>query len=211
MRRIAVGGSCANPPHNGHKQLLIHVLHMYNLFDKVIWIPTGDRTDKITNNVHPDHRIAMTELLIEQNWKIGIDSLPLLIKYDEIYEEAKTTWERLNLLKENYPKDEIVWFTGSDSDIFKWYKGEELVKNNKFLVIQRKGYLTNQSKIRVSVNHINSNDTELKTGINLELTDKPIDNISSTEIKKLISEGKYYGHLVPYSIYQYIEQNKLYR
>jgi len=62
MEQIAIGGSAANPPHNGHA-LLISKLLECNLFTKVIWIISGDREDKECS-VFPDDRVAMTELTI---------------------------------------------------------------------------------------------------------------------------------------------------
>jgi len=117
--KIAVGGSSANPPHLGHRALIEYMISKTDLFDKIIWIPCGHRTDKkIDNEISPDHRIAMTELTIDPMWRTGINQVPLLIKYDEIYGPALSTYYRLELLKEQYPEDtEFTWFTGSDSNI----------------------------------------------------------------------------------------------
>ena len=44
FKRIAIGGSAANPPHTGHLALIEALIHS-NLFDVVIWIPSGNRPD----------------------------------------------------------------------------------------------------------------------------------------------------------------------
>lgn len=215
--KIAVGGSAANPPHNGHKELLQFILTRFSLFDKVIWIPSGDRNDKEIE-VHPDHRIAMTELLIEQNWRTGVNTLPLIIKYDEIYGEAKTTFDRLNELKKELPNDELIWFTGSDSNISRWYNGEKLLRENSFYIIPRESFEINYYHYRVvGTERIDIEDkyAPISFGekkVYIQDMEKLMEGISSTAIRKAIKEGNsWYRSYIPQNIYQYIKENNLYK
>jgi nicotinate-nucleotide adenylyltransferase len=195
--RILVGGSCANPPHLGHKQVLELVLKRYE-YDRVIWIPSGFRLDKEEDYyIHPDHRVAMTELLINQSWRFGWDTIPLIIKYDEIYNKSMTTYDRFIQLQIEYPNAEITWFTGSDSNIREWYKGDELVEKFNFLIINRLYW--NNYRYKKYKNIADANN-------------EPFYNYSSSEIRNLISKNNdtYRNYITP-EVYQYIEKYKLYR
>jgi Nicotinic acid mononucleotide adenylyltransferase len=62
----------------------------------------------------------------------------------------------------------------------KWYKGEEIIKNYKILVYPREGY----------------NIKELCKEYGAIFIDAPLHNISSTQIREMISKGEDVSKLV---------------
>lgn len=190
---IAVGGSAANPPHHGHLSL-IQQLMICNLFDVIIWIPSGERYDKVID-VHPDHRVAMTELFLPKMWRVRTNP-NLVVKYDSVYGQGWSSYEYLLKIQKEYKKyDEnlkVFWYTGSDTDVKFWINGPFMLENNMFLFIPREGYpLKYENK-----------------EIDYEFEELP--NINSSEIRQMVKDGKSIDHLVDPYVAEYIHINKLY-
>lgn len=197
--KIAAGGSAADPPHIGHV-ILLTALIQSNQFSRVIWIPSGSRKDK-QYSVSPDDRVAMTELTIRE---LRLQNkTELVVRYTDVYYENTPTILCIEILKNEFPETEIVWYTGSDSvaphpegktEIEKyWYKGEQLMKEN-FLIFPREGY-------RISPN----------IPPNFEIFDFKLPNISSSEIRGLIQKEEPFEHLVMPSVANYIKRHGLYK
>lgn len=202
MKRIAVGGSAANPPHIGHLALL-DVLLKCKLFDVVIWILSGDREDK-QYFVTPDDRVAMTELTLPKKWRFRLKT-KLIVKYDDVYFKNTPTIIRLNNLKKQYPDAKITWYTGSDSVVplpdygnkceieAKWHQGKKLMKEWPFLIIRRRGYLCPRN-----------------LPPNFKVLGAEILNIASSDIVERIRRGKKFEHLVTPDVAEYIKAYGLY-
>ena len=203
FKRIAVGGSAANPPHIGHLALIETLIHS-KLFDVVIWIPSGKHPGKALE-IEPDHRIAMTELTFPRILRIRSETT-LVIKYDDIYKSNTPTINRLELLQAQYPNSSITWYTGSDSVIpqkkyggqcemeAKWVRGRELFRNCNFLILPRSGYR--------QPNNLPPN---------FQIFDIRLLNVASSTIRKLIAQGRPFEHLLTAEVAEYIKRFQLYK
>src|SRR3989344_1587530 len=206
--RIAIGGSAANPPHSGHRMLLWEIMKS-RLFDRVIWIPSGERGGK--SLVEPEHRVAMTFLTIHPEWLIKTlaGGCRLILDFNDIYRYNTPTIAVLRRRKIKTPEAEFTWFTGSDSIIpreeygglceieKKWVQGKELLKNWNFLIVPRPNFPI---------------PSDLKHGPNIEIleTNCPSLEISSDGIRKLIKTGQPFEHLVEPRVADYVKACKLY-
>lgn len=96
------------------------------------------------------------------------------------------TSNTLKMIQEEYPEDELYLIVGADivEDIKNWHEGEWILNNFKIITIARKG-------------------------CGLE-GHKTID-VSSTEIRELVKNGKQIYPLVPKVISQYIKRYNLYK
>ena len=205
FQRIAVGGSAADPPHLGHLALIKTLINC-QLFDAVIWIPSGERPDKKIS-IEADHRVAMTELTFPTALRIR-PGTTLIIKYNDIYQANTPTIEWLEQLQAQFPAAQITWYTGSDSvrpqkkyagryEIeAAWDRGAELVTKWNFLIIPRRGYALPAS--------LPANFQVLNIGNGLP-------NISSSKIRQLIGEKKPFEHLVTAEVAEYIKRFDLYQ
>jgi len=194
--KIAVGGSAANPPHFGHKDLVGAVVATGE-FDQVRWIVSGDRPDK-------PGMIASC-----MRWKMG----RLLFADDEnvsvLYESdcAVPTVFVIENLKQCYPDAEIVWYCGGDHFVPRkqfdgkcdvlgfWNEGEYLFENQEFLIIPRKGLDMNA----------------LQLPRNYKILDVSIPDISSTDIRNRIRQKKSVDRFTEDKIIEYIHQKQLYQ
>lgn len=202
--KTAVGGSAADPPHLGHLAVL-RKLYKSALFDRIIWIISGNRKDK-QFDVCPNDRIAMTELMIPRAWRES-NQPDLVLMYDDVYgtNTPTITWLEKNLPAQ-FPGSEFFWFTGSDSVVprpefggkceieAKWIAGSKLYRQFYFLVVQRDPY---------PLAGVNLPD-------NFRVLPGAVPDISSTKIRDLIEAGKRFEHLVPKAIADYIKRHGLY-
>ena len=113
-----------NPVHKGHIKVIKHLLDNHYL-DKVMVIPTGNYWDK-TSLIDIDYRIEMLKLY--ENDKIIIDD-----KLNDI----PNTYLILRKLHKEY--DDLYLVIGADNiiDFDKWMEYQEIIENNKILVIPR--------------------------------------------------------------------------
>ena len=192
--RIALGGSAANPPQMSHRRLIESLLTCGD-FDQVVWILSGSRSDK-KYNIDPNHRVALTELIIDPVWKIKQGPF-LTVRYDDVFGVNTPTIEWLEKYQSEYPDAKLFWYTGADSIIPNpdwngkcqiekfWTRGRELMKNWSFLVVPRKGYL-DPEKLRSS----------LPSNFNYRVLNIDLPDIASSQIRQHIKSGKPIDELV---------------
>lgn len=200
--KIAIGGSAADPPHRGHYAVLESLLGLQR-FDLVIWVLSGFRKDK-ENLMDPDDRVAMTELMLPHQWRLGQESR-LVVRYDDVYRKNTPTIVYLEQTQRQYRDAKIVWFTGVDSVVpladhngqcaieARWERGKELMEDWNFLILNRPGYQTPKT-----------------LPPNFEVLDFPLPNISSSEIRQRIKAGQPFEHLLFPDVANYIKQHRLY-
>jgi nicotinate-nucleotide adenylyltransferase len=199
---IAVGGSAANPPHLGHLALIQTILQSHN-FTKVMWIPSGIRPDK-PDFVHPMHRLAMTELTLKK-----IQDKRFILNPSDVFGKNMPTIDWMEILQEQNPQAEIVWYTGIDSVVpqekygglceieARWQQVEKLIKGYKFLIISRVGY-PRPASFKIPLE-------------NYEILDVELPDISSSDIREQVASGNTeFEKLVTPEVADYIKVNKLY-
>ena len=193
--KIGIFGGSFNPPHNMHLNI-VETLINEKYLDKVIIVPTGLHYSYKSNLISNEHRYNMLKLLTKHNKKIEISNY-------EFQDTEIHTYDTLEYYKDNYKKDTIYFICGLDnlSYIDKWYKGNELLKNNKFLVIGRN--TNNQEEIL-------NNLKEYKD--NITITNITLNNISSSEIRKNINKKNFIiEKYISNEVYNYIRENNLYK
>lgn len=184
--KIGLFGGSFNPIHNNHLKMIDGTLNK-NFVDEVWIVPCKNHAFS-KNLIPPSKRVRMIELAIGDRKNVKIDKIELESK------GKNHTIETLRKLKKTYPY-EFYLIIGSDvlSEFRKWYKNEELVKEAKFLVFQRKGY-------RIPRNF--KGKIKIIKKFSLEM--------SSTEIRKRAKEGKSISRLVPVEIKNYIIREGIY-
>ena len=198
MKKVGILGGTFNPVHFGHIALAKAAFLQYNL-DEVLFMTSGNPPHKKDVNLTPSvKRHKMVSLALEGEEK--------LIAYDyEVYKQTYSyTAQTLTELRQLHPDWEIYFIIGEDSlrDIFKWYKPDVVLKNCILLVYPR----DNASSLEELIKNVSS---ELESDIRPVYA--PLWDISSTQIRKLVSEGKKFDEFVPEKVRQYIIENGLYK
>ena len=192
--KIGIFGGSFNPPHKMHKKIAIELIKKHCV-DKVIFVPTGSKY-KYKNNLLSDKvRLEMLELMCRDNNNLEVSDY-------ELKEHVVYTYETLNYFKNKYKDDEIYFICGTDnlSYIDKWKKGEDILSNNKLLVIKRN---------TDDINTLLEKYKDYKD--NIIVADIEENEISSTKIREMIYNNKRAEDYLDESVYSYIRENNLYR
>ena len=192
--KIGIFGGSFNPPHKMHKKIAIELIKKHYV-DKVIFVPTGSKY-KYKNNLLSDKvRLEMLELMCRDNNNLEVSDY-------ELKEHVVYTYETLDYFKNKYKDDEIYFICGTDnlSYIDKWKKGEDILSNNKLLVIKRN---------TDDINTLLEKYKDYKD--NIIVTEIEENEISSTKIREMIYNNKRAEDYLDESVYSYIRENNLYR
>jgi nicotinate-nucleotide adenylyltransferase len=202
--KIGIYGSSFDPVTNVHLWTASTVAHRCRL-DKVIFLPCSNKRKDKKMKTEDKHRWNMVNLAIENNPKFIADD------YEMKQEAWKiTTYETLKYFKAQFPNDEIFFIMGADLlvDIAegKWGHADDLIKENRFIVMARDGI--DMLKTISSSAVLRNNDD----GSTFHLIDKGLAmEISSTYIREEFKMGGEPRYLLPENCYNYILENQLYK
>ena len=192
--KIGIFGGSFNPPHKMHKNIALTLIKKHYV-DKVIFVPTGSKY-KYKNNLLSDKvRFEMLKLMCEDNKNLEVSDY-------ELKEEVVYTYETLDYFKNKYKDDDIYFICGTDnlSYIDKWKRGEDILSNNKLLVIKRDTF---------DINTLLDKYKDYKD--NIIVTDIKENEISSTKIREMIYNNKRVENYLDKQVDLYIRENNLYR
>lgn len=198
--KIGIMGGTFNPIHLGHLVLSEYIRVEMDL-DKVVFIPTGRPPHKDDKNIIDGfHRKKMVELSIKDNPYFVLSDIELKksgISY---------TIDTINELKDIYKEDTLYMIIGADSllNFESWKDPSELLKKVNLIVADR--LLRKDKDIIDEIRTLNS-----KYNIDISYLDSPIIEISSTEVRDRIKEGKSIRYLVREDVNRYILENSLYK
>jgi nicotinate-nucleotide adenylyltransferase len=215
--KIGIFGGTFNPIHYGHLRAAEEVREKLK-FDKILFIPSGSpplKTEEIADAIH---RYKMTRLAIVTNRLFELSDIECRLP------GKSYTITTIDKLKKTNPGAEFFFILGIDAflDITNWWQPERLITLTNFVIISRPDFrftdLQASPYIKISRRILrNLDNAEIETYcmrlksnrdiVFLRLT--PI-GISSTEIRKLIQQGKSIKYLLPVEVESYIIANKLY-
>lgn len=199
-KRLGILGGTFDPIHYGHLLIAETALHEMKL-DKIVFIPTGNPPHKADIDVSKgEHRFNMLNLAILDNCNFESSRI-------ELDRPGNTyTYETLeDILKENEGNLELYFIIGADVvfDLINWKNKERVFKLCQFVAILRPGFEDNNFTEQVSY----LKDTY---GALINIVNMPLIEISSTDIRNRISEGRSVNYMLPSNVIEYIKMNKLY-
>ncbi len=193
--KIGIFGGSFNPPHKMHETIAKSLINQ-QVVDKVIYVPTGSKYKYKNNLIEDRKRYEMLKLIVGKDEQLDVSDY-------ELKDYVVYTYETLAYFKKEYPNDEIYFICGTDnlSYIDKWKNGEEILKNYKILVIDRRGN---------DVFELIEKFKKYKD--NIVIAPVALKDISSTEIRKMIQKDnnvcleKYLNQ----DVIEYIRKGNLY-
>lgn len=194
-------GGTFDPIHYGHLAAAEAARVEFGLC-KVIFMPAGNPPHKQSQKISDaEHRYRMTALATSSNSgfevsRLEVDKAGITYTFD--------TMEELRSIYGEAP--EIYFITGADAvlELLTWYKIGELLTLCKFIAVTRPGF--DIWKLEQKIAEISSKyDGEI---ICLEV---PLLEISSTDIRERIKNGKPVKYLLPEEVEAYIHKNGLYK
>lgn len=198
--KIGIMGGTFNPIHIGHLALAESAKNELDL-DEVWFIPTGISYQKEKLPVLPgEERLRMTELAIADNEAFKCLDM-------EVKRQGYTyTYETLEQLKSRYPDNTFYFIVGADClfAIENWRHPEKIFESCILAAaIRGKVSLDELEEKKVRLEAQFSGNVELFPFVNLE--------ISSTEIRSRVHEGKSIKYMVSETVKKYIEEKGFYR
>lgn len=196
---IVVFGGSFNPPLNSHFSIAEQILNQFEEVEKIVFVPVNRNYSK-DGLVDNEHRYNMLKLVVNKNDKFIISDIDLH------REKSLPTIETLEEIQKQFSDKGIYFIIGSDNlkEIHTWVRAEELISKYKILVMERD---------KDNIDEIIQNIPLLKRyKINIEKINQEIkSNYNSTYVRTQIKNKKSVRYLMPDEVYEYIEQNKLYR
>lgn len=191
--RIGIYGGSFNPVHNGHTSLAKWIVDN-SLVDE-LWLmvsPLNPLKADVENEILPfEMRMEMARIATENINGVRVsdfeNSLPV----------PSYTISTLDALCRAYPQHSFSLVVGADNwkDFHRWHKWQDIVGNYDVFVYNRPGY-----------------DLEIPHEFSsVKLIDAPLYDISSTMIRKLVSEGKNASEYIDAKVFEYINRNGIYK
>lgn len=199
VKRIGIMGGTFDPPHIGHLAMAEQVLEAMAL-DMIWFIPTGKISYKDSSQTaSTQDRLEMTQLSTIDNPRFSVNTI------ETEMEGNSYTYKTLEILKERFPDYNFVFIVGADSLNYmeKWREPEKIFDKCQVAAVNRMG---------ISKEQFLEKREFLKERFNADITliEMPILDISSTELRKRIKQGKSIRYLVKDSVREYIAKNGLY-
>jgi len=196
---IGVMGGTFDPIHNGHLAMAQETRISLNL-GRIVFVPAGQPWMKSARPLTPAvHRLEMVRLAIApypyfRLSRIEIDRAGPTYTIDTITE----------LRAQLAVGDELYFILGWDSlaQLPQWRDVSRLIQLCRLVAIPRPGYSLPDLKL------LESNIPGLSQ--RLVLMDKPVIDISATDIRDRVAQGLPISHLVPAPVEEYIKQHRLY-
>ena len=193
--KIGVVGGVFDPIHNGHLILAEHARLQLGL-DKVLFVPCGGSYHKNEPTATRLERFTMCQLGVSSNPALSVSGV-------DITREGHTyTIDTIRDLKKKYGKEgSFCFLIGADNikDIPKWKNFKTLVRLVKIVAVTRPGAKGKEGALyRIGSQMI-------------EFLDSPSLNISSTKIRKMLSEGNTSAqYMIPEKVWKFIQKRGLY-
>ena len=179
-----------NPIHTGHLIIASHVAN-YTDMDQVWFVVSPQNPLKPSSVLLNEyHRLFLVQLAVEEDPRLRATDVEFKLP------RPSYTIDTLTYLQEKYPRHEFSLIMGSDSfqNLKRWKNYEMLVKNYPFIIYRRPQFPVQDS-----------------LGATITILVAPMLEISATQIRDNIKEGRTIRYLVPDKVREEIEQNRYYK
>jgi nicotinate-nucleotide adenylyltransferase len=191
--KIGLFGGTFNPIHNGHLKIARKVLNAFELA-KIIFIPSGNPPHKSKKDIAgASHRMKMLKLAIAGERKFEVSDIEIRRK------GISYTLDTIKEIKKIYGKDAVLYFiAGLDMalDLPNWKDPSKVLNLARFIAVERPGLSSEKlpDKYHEKIIFIR--------GISID--------VSSSDIRKRVKEGKTIKTLVPEAVEKYIKGHNLF-
>lgn len=199
MKKYGIFGGSFDPIHYGHLMICEYIKEEMGL-DKVIFIPTGNPPHKDLG-VSAEDRYEMVRIAISPNPDFEISDI------ETTRVNLSYTVDTIRELKKIYKEEKLYFLIGLDSlfQLKTWKKIGDLSQEIEFVVALRPGYI-DKEEIDNEIDFLREN-----FGTKINLIKTPLYEISSTDLRDRIHEGKSLRYLIPKKVLDYIEESGFYK
>lgn len=198
MKKIGLFFGSFNPIHIGHLILANYILEHSDMQE--LWFVVSPQNPfKEKKSLLNDHnRLDMVQLAIKNYPKMRASNVEFSLP------TPSYTIDTLTYLQEKHPDYSFSLIMGEDNlkSLHKWKNYELLLKNHQIIVYPR--ILGEDISTPLNV-------TELKNHENIHQIDAPIIELSATEIRNMIKEGKNTRPMLPPEVFEYLDGSSFYK
>lgn len=191
--KIGFLGGSFDPVHFGHLIAAQDVYEQYH-FDRLFLVPAAQAPLKAQDmqSVTED-RLAMLRAACEWDHRLEIAD------YELNKGGVSYTIDSVRHFRQQFPQDELFWIIGGDQLplLHKWKDISQLAAMVEFIFLERPG-------------HPSKPHTDI-TGLRLHRCDGHLIEISSSELRQRVRQGRSLNYFCPQKVIAYIESKKLYR
>jgi nicotinate-nucleotide adenylyltransferase len=222
--RIGVLGGTFNPIHAGHVQLALSALDLFR-FSRIHFVVAATPPHKPTVDLLPlPHRYAMVSLATAGHPRF----LPSLIELDPPASPYSIDTMRKMARVEGCSPSSLLFIAGGDSlsEVGEWKESRKLLSTFGCVFVSRPGVpRIDPREVLPAAVHPRVWDlrglsggalsSAIRCGLDgdesrIVLIDAAARNVSSSDIRRRVSEGKRFRHLLPPAVFNYINKTGLY-
>lgn len=180
-----------NPIHNGHMAIAEYIYEYSNINELWFIVSPQNPLKRRHNLLEDHHRLEMVHRAIGDDTRFRVSDIEFHMP------KPSYTIDTLTYLSDKYPKYTFKMILGADNLVsFKrWKNCDTLAEKYTRLVYPRHGV----------------SGEEMKKHTNIEIINAPKIEISSSLIRKAISEGKKMRYFLPEKVYEYIDEMNFYK
>jgi nicotinate-nucleotide adenylyltransferase len=198
VARLGILGGTFDPIHHGHLLAAVEVHHQLGL-DRVLFLPAGNPPHKPGWPITPiHHRLRMVELAIAGRPHLTISQV------DAARPGPSYSVDTLELLRTEWgPDPDFFFIMGADSlaNILTWYQPQRLLKLCQWVVVGRP---------RVEIDMPTLEEQLPGLADRVRWVQMPFLEISSSDLRVRLREGRPISYLVPAAVEAYIREQGLY-
>jgi nicotinate-nucleotide adenylyltransferase len=199
IRRLGILGGTFDPIHHGHLVAAEEARYQLDL-DQVLFVPAGSPPHKPWRPISPAaDRLRMIELAIAARPHLALS------RVDVDRAGPCYTLDTLRLLRAEWgPGPTFYFIEGADSlaEIATWYRPQRLIELTELAVVERPG-------VEIDLPRLESRLPGLTARVHW--VQMPQLEISASDLRARVQEGRPIAFLVPPAIEVYISEHGLYR
>lgn len=199
-QKIGIMGGTFDPIHIGHLILGEAAQQQFGL-DKILYMPAGNPPHKRNRKgrATDEQRTEMVRLAIQDNPHFELSLMEMNA------DGYSYTYRTLENFKREHPENEYYFIIGADSlyDFDEWMEPQRICNAGHIICATRNQTPSDEFQALLEKRRKQYNGDFL-------LLDSPNLDISSNNLRKMISEGKSVRYYIRYAVIQYIIENKIY-
>ncbi len=194
MKKIGLFFGSFNPMHIGHLILGNYILENSDM-EELWFVVSPQNPFKDKKSLLNDHnRLDMVQLAVKNYPKMRASNVEFSLP------KPSYTIDTLTYLKEKYPDYSFALIMGEDNldSLPKWKNFEKLIADYQIIVYPRT--FEGEKKDREYLQHEN-----------ISLVNAPIIELSATEIRTMIKEGRNVRPMLPPEVFEYLDGSSFYK
>ncbi|WFB66549.1 nicotinate (nicotinamide) nucleotide adenylyltransferase [Chryseobacterium sp. WX] len=194
MKKIGLFFGSFNPIHIGHLILANYILENSDM-DELWFVVSPQNPFKDKKSLLNDHnRLDMVQLAVKNYPNMRASNVEFSLP------KPSYTIDTLTYLHEKYPDYSFSLIMGEDNlkSLHKWKNADILIKNHHIIVYPRE--FEGEKK-----------DSEYLQHENISLIKAPVIELSATEIRNMIRDGKNVRPMLPPEVFEYLDGSSFYK